>query len=532
MWLWELISTSVALVSALAIFLLLFFQNGQLLRDWSFYFTLNSIISALVTVWRLAIGAAVSPAIFQLGYVWFTQKRPLNDLEIFDTASRGIVGSVQMIWLQRGRGLASLGAFLIILMVSSDAFIQQVVMFPEQEVIRDLAAEIGRNTIYDEWMPGEEMDVKSIALSMVAAILTGLYNTDVSSVAIKPICPTGNCTWPLVYTQAIRSKCTILDYLVESTGPANTTSQNCTFSLPNGGPSLNGDQVLLNSTTVILDSDHYNKSTMIFPHIPRQLSTFQTIARSKANYTNVTAMQCILYLSIDTYNVSVVNGTLNEQLVSTWTDNTFIAPGTPDWVSNPRQIPGGPYRLSYSSAIALQNYFWMLFSGSVLGSSGTSISSSDTMALLAALMSEGTLATRMDNLALAMTYHLRRWRAPSRTTDSDENTVFGEAKDEQAYIHVNWFWFTLPASVPCLTLALLLSTMHLTQKNSLSTFKSSPVALLFAGPTDKRRARFERMEDISQMLRRTENFVFIIQNEGTGLRFVPRRRSTGSIEMV
>jgi hypothetical protein len=49
---------------------------------------------------------------------------------------------------------------------------------------------------------------------------------------------------------------------------------------------------------------------------------------------------------------SVVNGTLNEELVSTWTDGKFIGPGTPDWVSNPRQIPGGPYRLPYNSVVA------------------------------------------------------------------------------------------------------------------------------------------------------------------------------------
>ena len=532
-WLWELVSTLVALLSTLAIFLILVLNNGQLLGDWPFHFTLNSLLSIFATVLRTAVVVAVSSAIFQLGYVWFTKTRPLDDLEVFNTASRGIAGSLPLIWLQRGRGWASLGAFLFILVLLSDTFVQQIVTFPTKEITKDVLATIGRNSIYDEWIPGEEEDVKAIAPSMSAAIMTGLYNPDITPFAIKPNCPTGQCTWPPVYTQAIRSKCSNVDSLVESTCPEGKLSQNCIFFLPNDGPALSGQQSLLNSTTVILNSDNYNISTMIFPKIPRQLATFQIISQATGSDTvNVKAMQCILYLSIDTYNSSVVNGTLNEKWLSTWTDTNFIRPGTPDWISNPSQIPGGPYCMSYNSAISLQNYFWMLFSGSVSGSDDSSIPSSDTMELFAALMSAGTLAARMENLALAMTYHLRGWRAPNSTNDTDENTVFGDVKEYQAYIQVNWLWFILPASLPCLTLILLLSTMHLTQKKALTTFKSSPIALIFAGPTDKHRGHFERIEDLSQMVLKTRNFSFVIENEGTGWRFVPRCRSTDADEIT
>lgn len=531
-WLWELASTLVALLSTLAIFLILLLHNGQLLRDWSFYFTLNSLLSIFSTVLRIALVVAISSAIFQLGYVWFTQQRPLGDLEVFNTASRGVAGSLPLIWLQRGRGWASLGALLFILVLLSDTFVQQIVTFPTKEITEGVSAKIGRNSVYDEWVPGEEEDVKGIAPSMSAAIMTGLYNPNITPFAIKPNCPTGQCTWPHVYTQAIRSKCSSIGSLVESTCPKEKLSQNCTLFLPNDGPALNGQQSLLNSTTVILNSYSYNRSTMIFPNIPRQLATFQIISRATGSDVNVKAMQCILYLSVDTYNSSVVNGTLNEKWLSTWTDTTFIRPGTPDWISNPSQIPGGPYRMSYNSAISLQNYFWMLFSGSLSGSEDCFIPSSDTMGLFAALMSAGTLAARMDNLALAMTYHLRDWRAPNSTNDTNENTVFGDVKEYQAYIQVNWRWFILPALLPCLTLILLLSTMRLTQKNELTTFKSSPIALIFAGPTDKRRGRFGRMEDLPQMARKIKHFCFAIKKEGTGWRFVPRRRSTDADEVV
>ena len=530
-WLWELTSTLVALLSTLAIFLILLLHNGQLLRDWPFYLTLNSLLSIFATVLRIAVVVAVSSAIFQLGYVWFRQTRPLDDLEVFNTASRGIAGSLPLIWLQRGRGWASLGAVLFILVLLNDTSVQQIVTFPTKEITKDVSATIGRNSIYDEWIPGEEEDVKGIAPSMSAAIMTGLYNSDITPFAIKPNCPTGQCTWPPVHTQAIRSKCSNVGSLVESICPEEKLSQNCTFFLPNGGPTLNGQQSLLNSTTMILISDNYSTSTMVFPNIPRQLATFQIISRAAGGDVDVKAMECILYLSIDTYNSSVVNGTLNEKCMSTWTDTSSLPPGTPDWISNPSQIPGGPYCMSYNSAVSLQNYFWMLFSGSVSGSNDSSIPSSDTMELFAVLMSAGTLAARMENLALAMTYHLRSWRAPNSTNDESENTVFGDVKEYQAYTQVNWLWFILPASLPCLTLILLLSTMYLTQRKELTTFKSSPIALIFAGPTDKHRGRFGRMENLSQMVRKTRNFSFAIENEGTGWRFVPRRRSTDAEEI-
>jgi hypothetical protein len=520
-WLWELASTLVALLSTFAIFLILLLHNGQLLRDWSFYLTLNSLLSIFATVLRAALLVAISSSIFQLGYIWFTKRRPLSDLEVFNAASRGIAGSLPLIRLQRGRGWASLGALLFILVLLGDTFVQQIVTFPSKEMTKGVSATIGRNRVYDEWVPGEEEDVKGIAPGMSAAIMTGLYNPDITPFAIKPNCPTGQCTWPLVYTQAIRSKCSSVGSLIESTCPEGGPSRNCTFFLPNDGPALNGQQSLLNSTTVVLDSDSYNNSTMIFPNIPRQLATFQIISRATGNDIDVKAVQCILYLSIDTYNSSVVNGTLDEKLLSTWTDTTFIPPGTPDWISNPSQIPGGPYRMSYKSAVSLQNYFWMFFSGSVSGSEDCSIPSSDTMGLFATLMSAGTLAARMDNLALAMTYHLRGWRASNSTNNTNENTVFGDVRGYQAYIQVNWLWFILPALLPCLTLILLLNTMHLTQENALAAFKSSSIALIFAGPTDKRRGRFGKMEDLSQMALKTTNFSFAIKKEGTGWRFVP-----------
>ena len=153
-WLWELASTLVALLSTLAIFLTLLLHNGQLLRDWPCYFTLNSLLSVFSTVLRIALVVAVSSAIFQLGYVWFTKQRPLDDLEVFNTASRGIAGSLPLIWLQRGQGWASLGAFLSILVLLSDTFVQQVVTFPTKEITTDVSAKIGRNSVYDEWEIG------------------------------------------------------------------------------------------------------------------------------------------------------------------------------------------------------------------------------------------------------------------------------------------------------------------------------------------------------------------------------------------
>lgn len=67
--------------------------------------TVNSIVSWLGTLARICVLVPLSNGLGQLKWAWFSdgKGRPLADLDTFDAASRGVVGSVQLIFLLKAR---------------------------------------------------------------------------------------------------------------------------------------------------------------------------------------------------------------------------------------------------------------------------------------------------------------------------------------------------------------------------------------------------------------------------------------------
>lgn len=71
-------------------------------RDQPFTFTINSLLSILSVFGSTCAMIPVTKGLGQLKYLWFMEKdRTLADLETFDSASRGKVGSAQLMWKLR-----------------------------------------------------------------------------------------------------------------------------------------------------------------------------------------------------------------------------------------------------------------------------------------------------------------------------------------------------------------------------------------------------------------------------------------------
>ena len=58
--------------------------------------TLNAILAFLTTVTKAALLFPVTESIGQWKWNWFQQARPLSDFQVFDSASRSVVGSLTM----------------------------------------------------------------------------------------------------------------------------------------------------------------------------------------------------------------------------------------------------------------------------------------------------------------------------------------------------------------------------------------------------------------------------------------------------
>lgn len=95
---WEALAIilSIALLVAIVGILAEFDQKPQ--PSWK-YVSLNTVVSWLSTVSKACVLYSINEALGQLKWVWFAEKaRPLPHLRTFDRASRGFLGSVELVW--------------------------------------------------------------------------------------------------------------------------------------------------------------------------------------------------------------------------------------------------------------------------------------------------------------------------------------------------------------------------------------------------------------------------------------------------
>ncbi|KAL9620521.1 MAG: hypothetical protein Q9160_004990 [Pyrenula sp. 1 TL-2023] len=102
-WLWELLSAILGLLAMLAMCLLLSQYNDRRLPQWGSVFgadiNLNAVLSLLGLVIKSSLMLAVLECISQLKWTWYTKNyRSLEDLHVFDNASRGPIGALWILF--------------------------------------------------------------------------------------------------------------------------------------------------------------------------------------------------------------------------------------------------------------------------------------------------------------------------------------------------------------------------------------------------------------------------------------------------
>ena len=97
-----LLLCSAACMVSIVLFLII--HHDTPLASWTFYFSLNTVISVLGTLYRSTLIMAVSAAVAQGKCVWF-RKRPssLSTFETIDAGSRETLGSFKLLWYTRGQ---------------------------------------------------------------------------------------------------------------------------------------------------------------------------------------------------------------------------------------------------------------------------------------------------------------------------------------------------------------------------------------------------------------------------------------------
>jgi len=149
-WTLEVFAARLSAAALAAIIVILYHFDNKRQPTWQ-HMSLNALISWLGTLAKLCITLLASRGIGQLKWVWFSERRrPLSDLGTFDAASRGPLGSLELLWLQKARHLATLGCNAMVLGLAFDPFLQNLLhTFPKSVEDAEQAAQLANGGVYN-----------------------------------------------------------------------------------------------------------------------------------------------------------------------------------------------------------------------------------------------------------------------------------------------------------------------------------------------------------------------------------------------
>lgn len=119
----QMLAISTSGFSMAAIIILLVHYDDQPIFDWN-GITLNAIIAVLSAISKATLAYTLSECLGQAKWIWFAKERPLNDIDLIDSGSRGPLGSFKILTQSVGHSFISMGAIIIILSVAIDPFVQ------------------------------------------------------------------------------------------------------------------------------------------------------------------------------------------------------------------------------------------------------------------------------------------------------------------------------------------------------------------------------------------------------------------------
>ena len=97
-WRWELFTLLLSTLAGASIFTILMYFDGKPSDKWHFVFQLTTVVSILSQIVTEALLASITSCIGQLKWTWFQRAHVVGDLEMLDDASRGLEGSIKLLW--------------------------------------------------------------------------------------------------------------------------------------------------------------------------------------------------------------------------------------------------------------------------------------------------------------------------------------------------------------------------------------------------------------------------------------------------
>lgn len=308
-------------LSMLAIGILLVHYHGKPIFDWN-GLTLNAIVAVFSAMSKAMLAYVLSESLGQAKWIWFSsQHRPLNDIDLIDSGSRGPLGSLRIMTQPIARSFISMGAMIVILSAVIDPFIQFSIGKTESLKFDNSSyAQIAYAKRYSKELQDDSKDgalAPQADLRMQSAVSDGLFQSDSwVSQQIQHSCPSGNCTWDTFTSLAICSGCNDLTNRIKKIkGTIRYFGQLHMYEyyrLPNHVPGGNFDTPMVAYGTA---KRHNTVSFTSFDTLIWSMTiTNLSMKEQHTSSGNLSAIECGLWFCVNSYKSTVKNGKVTETI--------------------------------------------------------------------------------------------------------------------------------------------------------------------------------------------------------------------------
>ncbi|KAI1406759.1 hypothetical protein F5Y13DRAFT_197181 [Hypoxylon sp. FL1857] len=523
LWIWETTASVFSLACIGSVIGVLSYEQGKPLdqwqQGWGKQISPTAVVSFLGTMGKSACLLALAEIISQLKWIHFNGgPQRLNDLQVFDDASRGPLGALQLLVLKNKKALLALCASsLVLASLLVDPFLQLVFTFPQQLTpMEGSPPTIRTSQVYDPFaLPSRWSQcygAPQVDSVMQAAILAPVWNA--TRVPSLP-CNFERCEWPTITTLGVCSSCSDLTDKVSQNctvaGP-NKDQIQCNYTLPNaanlsaefavtGGASEKTPyHTLWHSSAKIVNpvkSEDALINRFSFIKLAADLEWQRLIVGSPKNpYLSSDpsiqeAMQC---------SFSFCARTFDSPYYANFSAGPLTGSQTPLLVeSDPNQMSSGIVLLDLVPSSAehlvamnttfvinecdykdLSEYLMDLFTVEYWSAGMSNVPTSSgnvnpepliTPNIGLALSQAGNVPALMQEIADSMTEAFRN--------SANSTSVSGIGKNTVTYIAITWAWLSLPIALVVLTFVMLLIVVVRNNARGVAIWKSSSLALLF-----------------------------------------------------
>lgn len=426
-------------------------------------------------------------------------------------------------------GLVGVGAIIMLLAIVMDPFAQQIVAYPTRKVDVGVAS-VGRAQSYDTIQGQEGLYNGMLSLNrglmtgpefaMKSAVYNGIFTPE-GARSLDPICPSGNCTFPLFDSLAVCGECKDVskdvvnndvgnlkemidkslgsfsgDFNVSYTLLGNAVVQFSVFISGNdlaAGPLMVATTALpanISKLLFNLQDPFFTLAVLQFPNVSSVITEGSYF--TSPPFTNV----CSVYFCVNTYNVTVTNTVPNTTIVSSWTSDT----GTPiiggeddsgegyNLIETPDAVLERPangiagnhtYWIPAGTLAMLKTWMNHTFQGS-LNTTGGEVDNSNGPVWVNDVMEALNVTSDWPALFSGLTTSMTTYIRSSGLKNSVRNLT-GVSYVVESYVQVKWAWIAMPASLIGLSFTFLVSTIVINARKKALIWKSKSLPLLFHG---------------------------------------------------